>query len=192
MTTEIRSEFGQRQSLRTITMTTSIVSLIFGALMLIWPVKSAMIVAILVAVYAIIGGLLHLAHGVLSQGTGRWTRVGFVALGLVFIAAGVLAFGSLGTTTLLLAVIVTTFIGAAWIIDGIVALFSLRLKDPVLPRGDKAHKGWTIFYAVVGVVAGVAVVASPLFAALWLWLLFGASLIVLGIGGIIRAASIGD
>lgn len=192
MTTEIRSEFGQRQSLRTITMTTSIVSLIFGALMLIWPVKSAMIVAILVAVYAIIGGLLHLAHGVLSQGTGRWTRGGFVALGLVFIAAGVLAFGSLGTTTLLLAVIVTTFIGAAWIIDGIVALFSLRLKDPVLPRGDKAHKGWTIFYAVVGVVAGVAVVASPLFAALWLWLLFGASLIVLGIGGIIRAASIGD
>lgn len=192
MTTEIRSEFGQRQSLRTITMTTSIVSLIFGALMLIWPVKSAMVVAILVAVYAIIGGLLHLAHGVLSQGTGRWTRVGFVALGLVFIAAGVLAFGSLGTTTLLLAVIVTTFIGAAWIIDGIVALFSLRLKDPVLPRGDKAHKGWTIFYAGVGVVAGVAVVASPLFAALWLWLLFGASLIVLGIGGIIRAASIGD
>ncbi len=192
MTTEIRSEFSHRQSLRTITMTTSIVSLIFGALMLIWPVKSAMVVAILVAIYAIVGGLLHLAHGVLSQGTGRWTRAGFIVLGLVFVAAGVLSFGNLGTTTLLLAVIVTTFIGAAWIIDGIVALFSLRLKDPVLPRGDRAHKGWTIFYAVVGVVAGIAIVVSPLFAALWLWLLFGASLIVLGIGGIIRAASIGD
>ncbi|WP_197517183.1 HdeD family acid-resistance protein [Microbacterium karelineae] len=190
MTSDLRPEFSLRQSLRTAILMGSIVSLVFGVVMLVWPVKSAMAVTILVAVYAVVGGLLHLAYGIFSRGTGGWTRAGLIVLGLVFLAAGAASFLNLGETTLLLAVIVTTFIGAAWIIDGVVALFSLGLADTAWPGGEKPHRGWTIAYAAVGILAGAFVIASPTLTALWLWIILGAALLVLGIVGICRAATL--
>lgn len=190
MTTDLRPDFSLRQSLRTAILIGSIVSLVFGLAMLVWPVKSALAVTILVAIYAIVGGLLHLAYGVFSRGTGGWTRAGLIALGLVFVAAGISAFANLGETTLLLAVIVTTFIGAAWIIDGVVALFSLGVSDTAWPGAEKPHKGWTIAYGVVGFLAGAFVIASPALSALWLWIVLGATLLVLGVLGVFRAGSL--
>ncbi|HLS92481.1 MAG TPA: DUF308 domain-containing protein [Microbacterium sp.] len=190
MTSDTRPDFGLRQSLRTVILVSGIVSLVFGLVVLIWPVKSAIAVTILIAIYAIIGGLLDLAYGIFSRGTGGWTRAGLIVLGLVFLAAGVLAFGNLGGTTVVLAVMVTTFIGIAWIIDGAVALFSLGMRDSAFPGSQRSHKGWTIFYGIVGILAGVFVLISPLLTAVWLWIFLGASLLVLGITGIVRAATL--
>jgi len=182
--------FGTLESLRTVILVSAIASLVFGIVVLVWPVKSAMAVTIVMAIYAIIAGLLSLVNGIHSKGVGGWTRAGLIALGVVFLVAGVVAFGNLGESTLLLAVLVTTFIGVAWIIDGIVALFSLGVKDGALPGATKAHKGWSIFYGIVSVLAGVFVVISPLMAALWLWIFLGVALVVMGIVGIVRGASL--
>lgn len=182
--------FGTLKSLRTVILVSAITSLVFGIVVLVWPVKSAMAVTIVMAIYAIIAGLLSLVNGIRSKGVGGWTRAGLIALGVVFLVAGVVAFGNLGESTLLLAVLVTTFIGVAWIIDGIVALFSLGVKDGALPGATKAHKGWSIFYGIVSVLAGVFVVISPLMAALWLWIFLGVALVVMGILGIVRGASL--
>jgi len=184
------TEFGALKSLRTLILVSGITSLVFGIVVLAWPAKSAMAVTIVIAVYAIFAGLLSLVNGIRSTGVGGWTRAGLVVLGLVFLAAGVTAFGNLGESTLLLAVIVTTLIGVAWIIDGVVALFSLGVKDEALPGATKPHKGWSIFYGIVSVLAGAFVVASPLLSALWLWIFVGASLVVMGILAIVRGASI--
>ncbi|MGO1840397.1 MAG: HdeD family acid-resistance protein [Candidatus Microbacterium stercoravium] len=184
------SEFGILKSLRTVILVSGITSLIFGIVVLVWPAKSAMAVTVVIAIYAIIAGALSLVNGIRSKGIGGWTRAGLIVLGLVFLAAGASAFGNLGESTLLLAVIVTTLIGAAWIIDGVVALFSLGVKDGALPGATKTHKGWSIFYGIVSVLAGAFVVASPLLSALWLWIFVGASLVVMGILGIVRGASI--
>ncbi|MGO2150936.1 MAG: HdeD family acid-resistance protein [Microbacterium gubbeenense] len=189
-TTPAASEFGTLKTLRTVILASGIMSLIFGIVVLVWPVKSAMAVTIVIAVYAILAGLMSLVNGIRSKGVGGWTRAGLVVLGLVFLAAGVVAFGNLGESTLLLAVFVTTFIGAAWIIDGVVSLFSLGVKDRALPGATKAHKGWSIFYGIISVLAGVFVVISPLMSALWLWIFLGASLVVMGIIGIVRGASL--
>lgn len=189
-TTPAASEFGTLKTLRTVILASGIMSLIFGIVVLVWPVKSAMAVTIVIAVYAILAGLMSLVNGIRSKGVGGWTRAGLVVLGLVFLAAGVVAFGNLGESTLLLAVFVTTFIGAAWIIDGVVSLFSLGVKDRALPGATKAHKGWSIFYGIISVLAGVFVVISPLMSALWLWIFLGASLVAMGIIGIARGASL--
>ena len=185
-----RPGFAIRQSLRTVILVGSIVAVVFGLIMLIWPVKSAYAVTILIAIYAIVAGLLQLASGITSKGLTGWTRAGLIILGLLFLASGVVAFGNLGASTLLLAVMVTTFIGITWIFEGIVSLTSLRIGGPAVPGADRAHKGWTIFFAIVSILAGAFVIFSPVLSAVWMWIFLGVSLLVTGIIGIFRAASI--
>jgi uncharacterized membrane protein HdeD (DUF308 family) len=184
------AEFAVRQGLRTAILISSIVAIVFGLVMLIWPVKSAFAVTIVLAVYAIIAGLMQLASGITSKGLTGWTRAGLIVLGLLFLASGIVALGNLGTSTLLLAVMVTTFIGISWIFEGVVSLTSLGLGKPAVPGSDKAHKGWTILFAIVSILAGAFVILSPLMSAVWMWIFFGVSLLVTGVIGIFRAASL--
>ncbi|MGI6879817.1 HdeD family acid-resistance protein [Microbacterium sp. gxy059] len=191
MSADTRPVYGLRQSLRTAILVSSIVSLLFGLAILIWPVKSAAAITILVAIYTLVGGLLNLVYGIASKGTGGWMRAGLIALGLLFIAAGVVAVADLGETTLLLAVFVTTLLGIAWIFEGVVSLFSLGGRDTAWEGSERGHKGWTVFFAIVSILAGIALILSPLLTALWLWIFVGATLVVFGIIGIFRAAALG-
>jgi uncharacterized membrane protein HdeD (DUF308 family) len=157
------------------------IALIVGILILVWPGKTAVVVTAIVAVYAIVSGLVYAGLGIFSKTLGGWARVGHIVLGLVFIAAGIIAFANLGETTVFLAVFVGIFIGITWIVEGVVALTTL---------GGSGSKGWTIFFAIVSLIAGVMLLFSPLYVAI-LWIFVGASLIVLGIIQIIRAFTFG-
>jgi len=157
------------------------IALIVGILILVWPGKTAVVVTAIVAVYAIVSGLVYAGLGIFSKSLGGWARVGHIVLGLVFIAAGIIAFANLGETTVFLAVFVGIFIGITWIVEGVVALTTL---------GGSGSKGWTIFFAIVSLIAGVMLLFSPLYVAI-LWIFVGASLIVLGIVQIIRAFTFG-
>ena len=190
MSADSPSTFALRQGLRTAILISSIVAIVFGLVMLIWPVKSAYAVTIVIGIYAIVAGLLQLASGIMGRVLSVWPRIGIIALGLLFLVAGVVALSNLGESTALLAVIVTTFIGISWIFEGVVSLTSLGLKTPAIPGSDRAHKGWTIFFAIVSILAGVFVLMSPLLTAVWLWIFLGASLLVTGIIGVFRAASL--
>jgi uncharacterized membrane protein HdeD (DUF308 family) len=103
-----------------------------------------------------------------------------VAAGLVYAGLGI--FSNLTATKLWLAVFVSVFIGIAWIIEGIVSLSTLS---------DAKSKGWTIFFAIVSVIAGLYLLFSPLWGAVVLWWLLGIMLIVMGILNIIRAFTFG-
>ncbi len=57
-------------------------------------------------------------------------------------------------------------------------------------HGSKA-RAWTIFFAIVSIVAGVVLLFSPLLGAVTLFLLIGVSLVILGVFQIVRAIQFG-
>ncbi|MFD5214812.1 HdeD family acid-resistance protein [Microbacterium sp. NPDC058345] len=149
-----------------------------GLVLLIWPAKSAVIVTGIFASYLIVGGLVYIGLGIFSGNGGGWARAGHILLGLLYMATGIIAFANLPAATVTFALVVAVFIGVSWIVDGFVALSLL---------GADASKAWTLLYAVLGIVAGVIVLFSPLYAATVLWILLGASLVVLGALQLVRA-----
>jgi uncharacterized membrane protein HdeD (DUF308 family) len=158
------------------------IALIAGIVLLVWPVKSAIIVTGIVATYLIIAGVVYAGLGVFSSSKGGWARAGHIVLGLLYIVAGVIAFTNLQATTALLAVFTVVFIGVSWIVDGIVSL--------TLLTGD-GSRVWTILYSVLSIIAGVYVLFNVLAAGVVLWIFLGASLVVLGVIQIVRAITLG-
>ena len=155
-----------------------VLSIIAGLLILWQPQGSAAFVTVVIAIYAIVGGLVYAGLGIFSKSKGGWARLGHIVLGLIFIAGGVVALFNLQQATAWLAVFIGILVGILWIVEGIVSLSTL---------GDAASKGWTIFFAIISIIAGLYLVISPLLGAVVLWWLLGILLIVLGIIQIVRA-----
>lgn len=155
-----------------------VLAIIVGILVLVWPGKTAMVVAAIIAIYAIAAGLVYAGLGIFSKTKGGWARVGHIVLGVLFVIAGIVAFANLGGTTAWLALFLGILVGIMWIIEGIVSLSTL---------GDAASKTWTIIFAIISIIAGVVLLFSPLWGALVLWWLLGISLVVLGLVNVIRA-----
>ncbi len=93
-----------------------------------------------------------------------------------------LAFANLSSTATFLAVFLGVLVGIAWIIEGIVSLVQI---------GDSRSKGWTVFFGLLSIVAGIVLLFSPIWGAVILFLLAGISLIILGIIQIVRAFTFG-
>ncbi|QMU98140.1 hypothetical protein FVO59_13745 [Microbacterium esteraromaticum] len=183
MTAPRITEPGFLRSIRLFLGIAGAITLIAGLVLLIWPAKSAVIVTGIFASYLIVGGLIYLGLAVFSGRGGGWVRAGHVALGLLYIATGVIAFANLGAATVTLAIVVAIFIGVSWIADGVVALSLM---------GTDTSKVWTLLYALLGIVAGIAVLFSPMYAATVLWLILGISLVALGVVQLIRALTLKD
>lgn len=155
-----------------------LIALIVGILILVWPGHTAVVITWLIAAYAVAGGLVYAGVGIFSKSLGGWSRVGHIVLGVLFIIAGIIAFANLGATTVWLAVFLGILVGIMWIVEGIVALTAL---------GGSRSRGWSIFFAIISIIAGIVLLFSPLWGALVLWWLLGISLVVLGIIQIVRA-----
>ena len=155
-----------------------VLSILAGLLILWQPQSSAAFVTVVIAIYAIVGGLVYAGRGIFSKAKGGWARLGHIVLGLIFIAGGIVALFNLQQATAWLAVFVGILVGILWIVEGIVSLSTL---------GDAASKGWTIFFAIISIIAGLYLVITPLLGAVVLWWLLGILLIVLGIIQIVRA-----
>ncbi|WP_448257430.1 HdeD family acid-resistance protein [Microbacterium aurum] len=182
MTAEPSLEKAATNGIRTALGLGGVLSVILGILILVWPGKTAMVVTAIIAIYAIIAGLVYAGLGIFSKDRGGWSRIGHIVLGVLFVIAGIIAFMNLGATTAWLAVFLGILVGIMWIVEGVVALSTL---------GDAPSKGWTIFFAIMSIIAGVVLLFSPLWGAIVLWWLLGISAIVLGIIQIFRAFSFG-
>jgi len=179
MLAEPKSSF---RSIRVALAISGAVALIAGIVLLAWPGKTLVLVTGIIASYLVIAGVVYVGLGIFSGRKGGWARAGHVILGLLYIAAGVVAFLNLQQTAATLALITVLFIGISWIVDGIVSLTLLH-KD-----GSRA---WTIVYAIFSIVAGVIVVFSPVLAAIALWWILAVTLVVLGVIQLIRALMLG-
>lgn len=170
------------KSIRVALAVSGVLALLAGIALLVWPVKSAVIVTAIFASYLIVAGVVYIGLGIFSRAKGGWSRAGHIVLGLLYIAAGVIAFFNLNVAAATLALVVVIFIGVSWIVDGVVALSLL---------GSDGSRVWTLLYAILSIIAGIIVLFSPVIAGFALWLLLGISLVVLGIVQIIRAITLG-
>lgn len=159
-----------------------VIALIVGIVILVWPGKSAVLVTGIVAAYLVIAGLVYLALAVFSKEQTGWARVGHGVLGALYIVAGIAAFVNLTVAAVALFVFVAILVGISWIIDGVVALSYI---------GDTGSKAWTVIYAILSIVGGIAVLFAPLYGAAVLWWILGITLVVLGVVQIVRAFTLG-
>ncbi|MCA0378430.1 MAG: DUF308 domain-containing protein [Actinobacteria bacterium] len=150
----------------------------FGIAVLAWPTKAAVALTGVIAVYAIISGIVYAALGIFSKALGAGGRIGHVLLGLLYVIAGVYAFSSLQQSAAFLALFLTIMVGVMWVIEGFTALFTL---------GQSGSKIATIIFAILSVIAGFSLLSSPLWGAVFLWWFLGIALIVLGALNVIRA-----
>ncbi|MBK8445458.1 MAG: DUF308 domain-containing protein [Micropruina sp.] len=141
-----------------------------------------MVVAGIIAVWALIAGLVNIAIGIFSRKLGTWPRIGYLVLGVAFLIAAAITFGNLGAAAASLGILLGIIVGISWIIEGVVALTLL---------GDATSKIWTILYAVLSIIAGIIVLFSPLWGAALLWLLLGVSMVILGVVQLVRAFRFG-
>lgn len=182
MSTEYATETSVLRGIRTALGIGGVLSVVVGILILAWPGKTAMVVTAIVAIYAIAAGLVYAGLGIFSKTKGGWSRIGHLALGILFIIAGIVAFFNLGAATAGLATFIGILVGIMWIIEGVVALSTL---------GGAASQGWTIFFAIVSIIAGIMLLLSPLWGAGVLWWLLGIALVVLGVIQVVRAFTFG-
>lgn len=150
----------------------------FGIAVLVWPTKAAVAITGLIAVYAVIAGIVYLALGIFSKGLGAGGRIGHVLLGVLYVIAGVYAFSSLQQSAAFLALFLTIMVGIMWVFEGFAALFTL---------GKSGSKTFTVVFAIVSVMAGATLLSSPLWGAVFLWWFLGIALIVLGALNMIRS-----
>ena len=169
------------KSLRVFLAVSGVIALIAGIVMLVWPVKTAFVLTGIIAAYLIVAGVVYIGLGIFSAGKSGWARVGHIVLGLLYIVAGVIAFSNIQTAALLFATVTVIFIGVSWIFDGVVSLTLM---------GQDGSKTWTLIYALLSIVAGIAVISLGLAAVPFFWLFLAISLVVLGVAQIVRAITI--
>ncbi|GAA4375381.1 HdeD family acid-resistance protein [Agromyces bauzanensis] len=158
------------------------VALIVGIFITFWPKNSALVLTVMLGIYFIIAGLAYAGLGIFSKGISGGARALDIILGVLFVIGGILALVNVQGAAEFLAVFLGILIGILWIIEGIVAL---------VQSSDSPSRGWSIFFGILGVIAGVVLLFSPLWGVVILWIITGIGLIVLGIMQIVRAFTFG-
>ena len=132
---------------------TGAVGLIGGAALLIWPVKTLVVLAVILGAYFIIASVV---------------RIG-VAVGTLF--CGIIMLKNQTASAAALATLAAIAIGFGWIIEGVVTL---------VETGMVHNRGLSILSGVLSIVAGIAVFMFPLESVDLMIVFSGIALAVLG------------
>jgi uncharacterized membrane protein HdeD (DUF308 family) len=157
------------KSISTSMIVTGVLAIIAGVIALAWPSVTVFALVILFAVYAFSDAIVQ-GMRAFSSGTAG-PVLGYLLLGLVDIAAGVLAIAWPGPTALVL-----VFVVAAWaIVGGIVEFFA------GFRAGETAGtRALFLIGGLISVAFGVVLFARPGVGALTLALLFGMFALIYG------------
>jgi uncharacterized membrane protein HdeD (DUF308 family) len=159
-----------------------IVALILWIILLVWPAKTLGVVAIFLGIFFLVAGVIRLAMGIFSKGISGGMRTLDILLGVLLIVAGVIALKNVAATTAALLILIVAVIGVGWIIEGVLAIVESR---------GAPSSGWAITSGVISIIAGIVVLVIPGWSAVWLILMAGIVLIIVGILGIVRAFTFG-
>jgi uncharacterized membrane protein HdeD (DUF308 family) len=168
MTDDLAERAAMRQiaSLWWVTLAIGVLSIIAGVIVLIKPSNSLATIAVVVGIFVLIEGIFalisSLSHDTENRGLTAILGVLSLVVGIFLIRHPVH-----GVT------VVAMFVGIWLIVMG-----SLRL---VLAFETVGHRGWRITVAIVEIVAGIVIVASPNIGIATLAILVGISLILNGV-----------
>lgn len=158
------------------------VALILGIVLLLWPTKTLAVVAVFLGLNFLITGAVKAAVGIFSYGLSAGLRTLDILLGLFLVIAGIVAIKNSAATGEALLIFTVIIIGVGWIIEGILAM---------VEGGKGPSRTWAVLFGGLSVVAGIVVLAVPVWSAVWLLLITAIALIVLGAVGIARAFTFG-
>jgi uncharacterized membrane protein HdeD (DUF308 family) len=161
-------------------LTTSVVAIVVGALMLGNPDKTLKVVAVLVGIWFLVLGIVSAIRTFATKHIDAGQRLLLALLAILGIVAGVVALKNPGLTIAVLAIL----LGAVWLVQGIVEFFG-SLGDPGTPA-----RGWRIFGGLITAIAGVVVLVWPAPSAAVLAWITGLWLVVYGIVGVFAAFKI--
>jgi uncharacterized membrane protein HdeD (DUF308 family) len=158
-----------------------ILSLIVGVLVLVWPGKSILVAAVLFGVYLLITGIAQVIFA-FALHVSAGSRVLLFISGAASLILAVLAFRHFGQgyAVLLLAI----WIGIGFIFRGVATTIS-AISDPTLPG-----RGWSIFFGVITLLAGIVVLASPFQSIGILAIVAGVWFVVIGVFEIVSSFGI--
>jgi uncharacterized membrane protein HdeD (DUF308 family) len=153
-------------------------AVILGVVILVWPGKSILVAAVLFGVYLVLSGVVLVLLAFSEPVAGGGIRFLNFISGVASVILGVLAFRHFdeGYWAILLLAI---WIGIGFILRGVSAT-AVAISDRQFPG-----RGWTIFFGVISMIAGIVVLAYPFDSIVTLALVVGIWLIILGVMEII-------
>ena len=155
-----------------------IVALVLGVLLLVWPGVSILAASVLLGVYLVASGIAQVILAFGLELSGGYRVLWFIS-GALSLVLGVLAFRHFGqgSAVLLLAI----WIGVGFIFQGVAAT-TIAISNKELPG-----RGWSIFYGVTSVIAGLVVMVWPFDSVVMLALYTGIMLVVIGMAQVVSS-----
>ncbi|CAM5714608.1 HdeD family acid-resistance protein [Streptomyces aurantiogriseus] len=147
----------------------AVATLVPGVLVLVWPDQTLHVLAVLVGLYLLVNGAFRFVAVFAGEDHGE--RLAGLLLAVLYILAGVLCLRNPLQTIAALSLIV----GLVWLVSGILTLHT------AIAAKELPHRGVVLAVAVLGIVAGVVVLALPTESARALTRLLGLWLVLLGL-----------
>ncbi len=152
-----------------------VISLVVGIIVISWPDKTVIVVAVLFAIYLIISGIFEIVRSFGSDLSGG-TRALLLITGVLSVILGIFAIRSAADNAVELLGI---FVGIAFLFRGFASLF--------MGFDSKESRGWNIFFGIIMLVGGVVILVQPALSLTTLAWVVGIWLIMIGIYEIIAA-----
>ena len=155
-----------------------IVALVLGVLLLVWPGMSILAASVLLGIYLVASGIAQVILAFGLELSGGYRVLWFIT-GALSLILGVLAFRHFGqgSAVLLLAI----WIGVGFIFQGVAAT-TIAISNKELPG-----RGWSIFFGVTNVIAGLVVMVWPFDSIVMLALFTGIMLVVIGMTQVVSS-----
>ncbi|OEJ23488.1 hypothetical protein AS594_02275 [Streptomyces agglomeratus] len=149
-------------------MGSAVATLVPGVLLLVWPEATLHVLAVLIGLYLLVDGAFRFVAVFARR---AHERLPGLLLAVLYVLAGVLCLRNPLQTIAALSLIV----GVLWLVSGILTLYT------ALATQDLPHRGVVVGVAVLGIVAGIVVLALPAESARALTRLLGLWLVLLGL-----------
>ena len=153
-----------------------IITLAVGVVVLVWPGRTLIVVAILFGIQLSVTGIFRFVSAFAAGDVGGGTRVLYALLGVLSLIIGLYALRHVLITLLALALL----LGIFWIVSGAVELFNALAHNV-------EHRGWTIFMGILSILAGIVVLVYPGISLLTLAVVLSIWLLIYGVMEIVVA-----
>ncbi|MGC0398674.1 uncharacterized membrane protein HdeD (DUF308 family) [Streptomyces sp. SAI-126] len=153
----------------------AIATLVPGVLVLVWPDETLHVLAVLIGLYLLVTGAFRFVSVFARRAPGE--RLLGLITAVLYVVAGVLCLRNPLQTIATLSLIV----GVVWLVSGILTLYTAITAE------DLPHRAFVLGAAVIGIVAGIVVLALPAESARALTRLLGLWLVLLGLFELVLA-----
>lgn len=148
-----------------------------GIAVLVWPGETLLVVAVLFGIQLIVAGLFRFVAAFAIADLTGGTRTLFALLGVLSVIVGLWAVRHVLLTLIALIVL----LGIFWVLNGAIEIFA------ALSHRDMPERGWMVAMGVLGVIAGVIVLAFPGLSLVGLAVILGIWLAVYGVMEVVAA-----